>query len=74
MITTSADGHTFDQSWLLRAAGKAAPRYPARGKRPGYSDPKAAVFGDYLYLAYATGEEDIEVTRVPLAALISRTE
>lgn len=70
-ITLSRDGHVFDHAWLLRAGGDALPplRFAGRYKRPGYSYPKSAVLGGWLYVAYATNKEDIEVTRLPAEAL-----
>lgn len=71
VLVISADGRIFDQGWLLRAGGDALPamRYDGKYKRQGYSYPKSAVLGDWLYVAYATSKEDIEVTRVPLDSL-----
>lgn len=71
VLTTSRDGRVFDRAWLLRAGGDALPdmRYAGRYKRQGYSYPKSAVIGEWLYVAYATNKEDIEITRVPLESL-----
>lgn len=71
VVTLSRDGRTFDRAWLLRAGGDALPamRYAGQYKRPGYSYPKSAVIGDWLYVAYATNKEDIELTRLPIASL-----
>ncbi|MBJ7415017.1 MAG: exo-alpha-sialidase [Niveispirillum sp.] len=69
-LTLSADGQVFDRSFLLRGAGDLPPlRHPGRFKRPGYHYPKSLIWNDYLYVAYSTNKEDIEVTRVPLASL-----
>lgn len=70
-IMLSEDGKLFDTAWLLRRGGSALPplRYPGQYKRPGYSYPKSVVIGRWLYVAYATNKEDIEVTRIPLADL-----
>jgi hypothetical protein len=67
VVTLSEDGKTFDRAWLLRPGGVRIPllRYEGQYKRPGYSYPKSAVIGEYLYVAYATNKEDIEITRVP---------
>jgi BNR repeat-like domain len=74
VITLSRDGFIFDEAYLLRGggAGMQALRYPGRYKRPGFSYPKSVVWGDYLYVAYATNKEDVELTRIPLATLQRR--
>lgn len=74
VITLSEDGSLFDQAWLLRAGGTELPemRYEGRYKRPGYSYPKSAVSGGWLYVAYATNKEDIEITRARLNPRDSR--
>jgi hypothetical protein len=71
VVMLGHDGQTFDRAWLLRAAGDALPamRFAGQYKRPGYSYPKSAVINDWLYVAYATNKEDIEITRVPVNAL-----
>lgn len=71
VIILSRDAELFDAAWLLRPGGSALPplRYPGQYKRPGYSYPKSAVIGSWLYVAYATNKEDIELTRVPLTAI-----
>lgn len=71
VVTLSADGHCFDTAWLLRSGGDDLQplRYPGQYKRDGYSYPKSVVWGDYLYVGYATNKEDVEVTRVPLSSL-----
>lgn len=73
VLVLSRNGRVFDQAWLLRAGGDALPvmRYEGKYKRQGYSYPKSAVLGDWLYVAYATNKEDIEVTRVPLDSLLT---
>ena len=71
VVSVSGDGRLFDRAWLLRAGGDELQpmRYPGRHKRSGYSYPKSAVIGDWLYVAYATNKEDIEITRVPVTAI-----
>lgn len=70
-VTLSVDGKVFERAWLLRAGGEALPelRFEGRYKRRGFSYPKSAVTGGWLYVAYATNKEDIEITRVPLRSL-----
>jgi BNR repeat-like domain len=69
-ITLSAQGQVFNRAFLLRGASDLQPlRFAGRFKRPGYHYPKSVAWGDYLYVAYATNKEDVELTRVPLASL-----
>lgn len=73
-LTLSADGRVFDRSFLLRGAGDLpALRYVGRFKRPGYHYPKSLIWSGYLYVAYSTNKEDIQVTRVPLSSLMQQT-
>lgn len=70
-VTLSDDSRVFDRSYRLRGKGDLQPlRYPGQYKRPGYSYPKSVVWGDWLYVAYATNKEDVELTRVPLKGLV----
>jgi hypothetical protein len=71
VLSLSGDGRVFDRAWLLRGGGADLQpgRTEGRYKRPGYSYPKSIVIGDYLYVAYATNKEDIEITRVPWRGL-----
>jgi hypothetical protein len=73
-ILLSADGRRFDRAWLLRAGGADLQplRHEGRYKRPGFSYPKSVLWGDYLYVGYATNKEDLELTRVAVEALIRR--
>lgn len=69
-ITLSADGRTFDRSYLLRGEGDLQPRrHEGLYKRAGYHYPKSVIWRDHLYVGYATNKEDVELTRVPLANL-----
>lgn len=72
VLSTSPDGKNFNTAWLLRPGGDLVPsqKFDGRYKRVGYSYPKSTLFEDYLYVAYATGKEDIEVTRVPVRSLM----
>lgn len=71
VLSLSADGQHFDRAFLLRAGG--ADMQPLRMlgkyKRPSYSYPKSTVSDGWLYVAYATNKEDVEVTRVPIGPL-----
>ncbi|OYQ33753.1 hypothetical protein CHU95_15545 [Niveispirillum lacus] len=69
-VTLSTDGRHFDRAFLLRGAGDLQPlRFAGRFKRPGFHYPKSLIWNDHLYVAYTTNKEDVQVTRVPLAAL-----
>lgn len=75
-ILLSADGQRFDRAWLLRAGGADLQplRHEGRYKRPGFSYPKSVLWGDYLYVGYATNKEDVELTRVAAETLTRRSE
>ncbi len=69
-VTLSKDGRVFDRSYRLRGKDDLQPlRFPGQYKRAGYSYPKSVVWGDWLYVGYATNKEDVELTRVPLREL-----
>lgn len=73
-VTLSRDGGVFDRSYLLRGLADLQPlRFAGKFKRPGYHYPKSMVAGGYLYVAYATNKEDVELTRVPLVSLTVST-
>ena len=67
-VAISKDGTTFDQAWLI-GRNPAPGRYEGKAKTPGFSYPKAIVYGEYLYVAYSINKEDIAVTRLPLIAV-----
>jgi hypothetical protein len=71
-ITSSRDGFVFDKAFLLRSGGEDLQplRFEGKFKRVGYSYPKSVIWGDHLYVAYATNKEDIELTRIPLDSLL----
>jgi hypothetical protein len=72
-VTVSRDGRLFDRSWLLRGQGDLQPlRFEGKYKRPGYHYPKSVVWKGRLYVGYAANKEDVQVTRVPVGALVSR--
>lgn len=64
-LTLSSDGSAFGKAFLLRGEALSLPRYSGRYKRPGYHYPKSVVWKGFLYAAYATNKEDVELTRVP---------
>ena len=69
-VTLSGDGRVFDRSFILRGAADLQPRrYEGQYKRPGYHYPKSTLWNGFLYVAYATNKEDVELTRVPLSSL-----
>lgn len=71
VITLSKDGFVFDRVYLLRSGGNDLQklRFEGKFKRAGYSYPKSVIWGDYLFVSYATNKEDIQTTRVPLLSL-----
>lgn len=71
VITLSSDGFLFDKAYLLRSGGDDLQpmRYKGKYKRAGYSYPKSVIWGDYLYVSYATNKEDVELTRIPIGNL-----
>ncbi|TRZ43553.1 sialidase family protein [Robertkochia solimangrovi] len=71
VITLSKDGYHFDKAFLLRDGKEDLQpmRHEGKYKRPGYSYPKSVIWNDFLYVAYATNKEDVEVTRIPLKVL-----
>jgi hypothetical protein len=72
VITLSKDGFLFDKAHLLRSGGKDLQpmRFKGTYKRVGYSYPKSVIWGDYLYISYATNKEDVELTRILIASLL----
>jgi len=74
VVTLSDNGELFNRAFLVRAGGDdmQPQRFEGKYKRAGYSYPKSAVIGDYLYVAYATNKEDIEVTRIPWRELLKK--
>lgn len=72
-ITLSDDGYTFDRAYLIRSGDSTdlqPMRFEGRYKRKGYSYPKSVIWGDWLYIGYATNKEEVELTRVPLSSLM----
>lgn len=67
-VAVSRDGEFFDRLYLLRSTPQPR-RYEGISKTEGYSYPGSVVWGDWLYVAYATNKEDIELSRIPLASL-----
>ncbi|WP_024462208.1 hypothetical protein [Marinimicrobium sp. LS-A18] len=60
------------RAWLVRAGGADLQpwRYEGKYKRAGYSYPKSYVDEEFVYVAYATNKEDIEITRIPIGSLV----
>jgi len=71
VLSLSRDGQRFDKAFVLRAGGSDLPaqRTAGKAKQLGYIDPKSTVWNGALYVAYATNQEDVQYTRVPLASL-----
>ena len=76
VITLSKNGFLFDRAYLLRGGGEDLQpmRYKGKYKRIGYSYPKSVIWGDYLYVSYATNKEDVELTRIPIDSLLYKKE
>ena len=76
VITLSKDGFLFDKAYLLRSGGEDLQplRYKGRYKRSGYSYPKSVIWGDYLYVSYATNKEDVQCTRILIDSLSYKKE
>ena len=72
VITLSKDGFLFDKAYLLRSGGDDLQpmKFKGKFKRIGYSYPKSVIWGDYLYVSYATNKEDIELTKIPIESLL----
>ena len=72
VIALSQDGFLFDKAYLLRSGEKDLQpmRFIGKYKRVGYSYPKSIIWGDYLYVSYATNKEDVELTRIPINSLL----
>jgi hypothetical protein len=71
VITLSRDGYLFDRAFLIRAGGSDLQpmKYKGKYKREGYSYPKSVIWEDFLYVGYSTNKEEIQLTRIPLAAI-----
>jgi len=72
VITLSKNGFLFDKAYLLRSGGDDLQplRFGGKFKRVGYSYPKSVVWGNYLYVSYATNKEDVQCTRIPIESLL----
>ncbi|MCC6680998.1 MAG: exo-alpha-sialidase [Phycisphaeraceae bacterium] len=68
-LTLSDDGIHLDRAYLIRG-GPPVRRYEGKYKTEGYSYPGAFIHNGYLWVSYATNKEDIEVTRIPLDAIM----
>lgn len=71
VITLSKHGYLFDKAFLIRSGGKDLQpmRFEGKYKRDGYSYPKSVIWGDYLYISYATNKEDVKLSRIPIRNL-----
>lgn len=67
-VGVSRDGEFFEKMYLLRSTPQPR-RYDGISKTEGYSYPGSVVWGDHLYVAYATNKEDVEISRIPLESL-----
>jgi hypothetical protein len=69
VATVALDGLDFSHATVL-AQGARPQRHDGRWKARGFHYPHAIVVGDQLLVVYAVNKEDIEVVRVPVAALL----
>jgi len=67
-IALSKDGRLFDRAAALLIEPPPL-KFEGRAKSPGWQYPSAVTWGDYLYVAYTVGKEDVEVLRVPIDEL-----
>lgn len=76
VITLSKEGFIFNKAFAVRYGDKTMQplRYAGKYKRPGFSYPKSVVWGDFLYIAYATNKEDVELTQIPLRSLVFQND
>ncbi len=70
-VTLSKNGKLFNKSFLLRDVPQPR-RYDGISKTEGYSYPGSFVWKGYLYVAYATNKEDVEITRIAVDKLIAQ--
>lgn len=68
VLWLSADGVVFDRAFLVRRAPPSR-RFEGKSKTFGYSYVGSLVHDGFLYIAYATNKEDIEMSCIPLASL-----
>lgn len=64
-LAMSKDGAFFDKLYLLRGLPPEL-RYEGGDKTKGYSYPGSISWKGYLYVAYATNKEDIEISKIPI--------
>jgi hypothetical protein len=70
VLAVSSPGRPeLSRIWMLRQ-GNCTPRWPTHSKRPQLSYPWACEANGNLYVTYAVGKEDCEISIVPLAALV----
>lgn len=68
VLWLSDDGKLFDEAYLVRCSPPPR-RYDGKSKTPGYSYMGHEIWQGYLWIAYATNKEDVQVTRIPLEYL-----
>lgn len=67
-ICISEDGYNFDKEYIIRDEDYKL-RKDGYGKGGVYGYPTCVIVGDYFYVAYSVGKEEIEVTRFKLSEL-----
>jgi hypothetical protein len=68
VIGVSGNGVSFDKFYMLRGE-PTTPRWFKSQRRIGYQYPHLIERGDFVYAAYSTNKEDIEVSRFPVSGL-----
>ncbi len=71
-IAVSLDGYFFDVTYVIKSGAHQwrVPQKEVRARGGGPQYPDALVVGDYLYVMYSYGKEDIWCSRVALADLL----
>ena len=68
IISLARDGLTFDRQAVIAHSSEAL-RYEGLYKMDGFQYPHATAMGNYLFVIYSIGKEDMAVTRIPLESL-----
>lgn len=70
-VTLSADGKSFTHAYLLRSTSSDPELiYEGTAKRKGFHYTKSLVSDGYLYVAYATNKEIVEISVIPESSLM----
>lgn len=69
-LTLSADGITFDRTWLVLHINEPWVEGFAKPPRSGPQYPHVLTIGDALWIFYSIGKERIGATRIPFSSLV----